>query len=286
MGMKAALQTLCVFMHYSNSPFIAKYVMVYVEELSNYFDEVILVTNERFIDNDCFVHNQKVSLVLVKNEGYDLGMFYKVFQKIDPDQYSEIACINDSNILFKSLHGIFSWGRNQQFDFWGIIDSYEKPWFSKHQDNYHIQSHFIVFNQKAIAEVITFLGQVNIQSFLDEKDTIKLRRAVVNEWEIGLSQSLINRGLTCGAYIDSQLFSKLYLSGKPVNVGFKLYSELIKSGYPLIKKKIILKKNRTDIFGFCQNWEKLIRQYGKKDWEIEILIEELNQIKRDLIEKV
>ncbi len=279
--MKVVQKKLCVFIHYSNKANIPKYVSIYLDELSRLYDQVILVTNQRCIKQDYNNSKQNVSTILVKNEGYDLGMFYKVFQTINPLEYQQIACVNDSNILFNSLLPVFTWSKSTEYDFWGLIDSYEKPWFSTHQNNYHIQSHFIVFNSKAIAKLPAFFETLNIQGIYDEKDTEKLRQKVINLWEIGLTQFLIRQDLSIGSYIDSRSFSDLYLSGKLSNVGHKLYPELIRSGFPLIKKKVILKGSWRDVFRFSTHWKSMIRQYGNKNWEIEQLIDELIQIKSE-----
>lgn len=279
--MKPIQKKLCVFIHFSKFSHIPKYVSIYVNELSNHFDQVILVSNQRTSNREFISTKQNISMMLVKNEGYDLGMFYKAFQTIDSNEYSQIACINDSNILFNELHPIFNWSKKTQYDFWGIIDSNEKPWFSTHQNNYHIQSHFIVFNQKAISKLPAFFDDLDIQHIFEEKDTAKLRKTIINSWEIGLTQFLINQGLTNGSYFDSQTYSTLYLSGKTANVGHKLFPELIRSGYPLIKKKIITQSNWKEIFSRHTHWEKMIRKYGNQDWEIEDLIVEMVQIKND-----
>jgi|GEM_PF-6573408 len=47
-----------------------------------------------------------------------------------------------------------NWGNSSDADFWGILDSFEKPWFSEHENNRHIQSHFIVFNRNEYSLVI------------------------------------------------------------------------------------------------------------------------------------
>ncbi len=279
--MKIAQKNLCIFIHFSTQAYIPQYVSIYLNELSLFFDEVILVTNQRSLKSDFPRANQNLTTLFVKNEGYDLGMFYKVFRIIDPIQYYQIACINDSNILFNELLPIFTWSMKFNFDFWGLIDSHEKPWFSTHQKNYHIQSHFIVFNQKAILKLPSYFETLNIQGIFDEKDIVKLRRTVINEWEIGLSQFLINEGLSFGSYIDSHDYSHRYLQGKQTNVGHKLHAELIKSGYPLIKLKIITKSKWTDFFRTHTHWKNLVRQYGNKDWKIEELIEEMIQIKNN-----
>ena len=267
-------------MHYSQHAYIPKYVCIYVNEISNYFDQVILVTNQRSINTESLSFNQNVSILFVKNEGYDLGMFYKAFQTIIPDEYNQIACINDSNILINKLYTIFDWSIKNPFDFWGIIDSFEKPWFSTHQDNYHIQSHFIVFNRKAIDRLPEFFNSLDVQQIYNEKDQAILRRTVINSWEIGLSQFLIKQNLSYGSFIDSRSFSQTHQS-KSSNISHKLFYRLIQSGYPLVKKKVISKSSWKDIFHLNQSWENMIRQYGNKDWNIEGLIDELKQIKKE-----
>lgn len=279
--MSITKKKLCIFLHYFPESYFPIYIQYYLNELYLYFDEVIMVTNKRKIESTPEILNNGIFIQYVKNEGYDLGMFYKAIQTIDFSQYSEIACINDSNALINSLNSIFAWGRNQKLDFWGIIDSYEKPWFSNHENNYHIQSHFIVFNERAIPEVVSYIENMNIQAFFDEKNKKTLRKAIINDWEIGLSRNLINKGLTCGAYIDSLLFLPKYISQKPVNVGFKFYDALVKAGFPLIKKKIIFRKCWRNRFHLRSNWEKLIRRYGNEDWKMNDMILELKSIKND-----
>jgi lipopolysaccharide biosynthesis protein len=274
-------KSLCVFVHYSEYRYVPKYVRMYLGELSNHFDEVILVTNKRPIKTEGIIFDQNISILLVKNEGYDLGMFYKAFKTINPANYHQIACINDSNILFNQLNPVFNWSKLNKFDFWGLIDSHEKPWFSKHSNNYHIQSHFIVFNRKAISRLPEFFDSIEVENIFAETDPVKLRHLVINSWEIGLTQYLIGKGLSYGSFVDSLPFANLYFTGKTTNIGHKLYPELIQSGYPLIKKKIITKTNWKHALQPDRNWEKMIRQYGNRHWEIDGLIEELIQIKSD-----
>jgi len=279
--MREIPKNLCVFIHYSQYACIPYYVKIYAEELSKSFDEVILVTNKRHFDKDITYKTANISTLLVKNEGYDLGMFYKAIQTIELQKYDQIACVNDSNILINPLTDIFDWSKKHQADFWGIIDSYQKPSFSTHSDNYHIQSHFIVFNQNAISKMPDFFNSLNIQEILTEKDAKKVRQLVIDKWEIGLSQFLINNGLSCTSYIDSKSLCRKYLSGKNANVSLKLYPELIRAGLPLLKVKVITKGKWKDIFRTESYWKNLIRKYGNKQWDIELITKELNQIKRD-----
>lgn len=284
--MNSIPKSLCIFVHYGMQDRIPHYVSIYLSELSFFFDQIILVTNKQSLDESSISHIQNLSILSVRNEGYDFGMFYQAFQTIDPTEYSQIACVNDSNILFNRLLPVFRWSKQVKYDFWGLIDSNEKPWFSTHEENYHIQSHFIVFNQEALLKLTAFFESFNIREIFEEKDLVKLRRLVIDKWEIGLSQFLIHEGLSAGSYIDSKSYASKFLNGKQSNVGYKLYAELIQAGLPVIKKKIIFRRNWRDVFRTKNRWEDLVRQYGNQDWEIESLIYELSKSKSGVYSQI
>lgn len=268
---------LCIFIHYFSEGYYPLYVQYYLNELYLHFDEVRLVTNRRKIEKVPELLNKDILIQVVENEGYDFGMFYKAFQEIDPSQYDQIACINDSNILFGELNTFLKWGINQQVDFWGLVDSNEAPWFSSHKNNYHIQSHFLVFNEKAIHYLPEFFSTMDVNYIFGEKDTKKLRQFIVNKWEIGLSQFLLGKGLTSASYYNSKvLFSKYKTRGK--NATHSLYQELIKEGYPLLKKKIVLKKSWRSAMGKEEPWEKLIKEYAFNGFDISLLINDIKAV--------
>ncbi|MCH6232823.1 rhamnan synthesis F family protein [Cognataquiflexum rubidum] len=271
---------LCIFIHFFKDNYFPKYVKVYVKELSGYFDELILVTNQRQVSSNESVLFPNVRLLFVPNEGYDMGMFHKATKTINLEDYSQIACINDSNILFQSLEPVFRWGNQQQLDFWGLIDSYEKPWFSTHYDNHHIQSHFLVFNKKAIDLLNKFFESIELEKLLREKDVKKLRRSVINNWEIGLTQFFKKEGLKVGSFIDSKSFSENNGIKKATNLGHSLYFRLIEEGYPMIKKKVVFNSKSLKFFFRPQiKWDAMMLKYGKKDWDIEGLVNDLKRMK-------
>lgn len=268
---------LCIFLHYFSEGYFPVYVQYYVNELYLYFDEVKIVTNNRKIVRRPEIMNEGISIQYVENEGYDFGMFYKAFQTNNPIDYNQIACINDSNILFGDLKTFFKWGINQQVDFWGLVDSYEAPWFSSHRNNYHIQSHFLVFNEKAINSLPSFFNNLDLKNIYTEKDTKKLRRYIVDKWEIGLSQFLFDKGFKSATFFDSEvLLTKYKVKGK--NITHSLYQELIKEGYPLLKKKVALKKSWRGFIGKEELWEKLIKKYANSGWNITQLIDDIKLI--------
>lgn len=277
--MDSAKRSLCVFIHFSNSSYIPFYVLLYLKELAVHFDEIILVTNKRLVENEKEIYPDTIKTLFVKNEGYDLGMFYKAFQTINSQAYRQIACINDSNILFNKLSTVFEWGKSVNLDFWGLIDSMHRPPFSTHENDYHLQSHFMVFNEKAIALLPAFFDSIHIESIFNESDIRKLREEAINQWEIGVSQFMLKNGLTIGSYFNGRIYTRLYLSGKLRNISIRLYHELIKAGCPLIKKKVILDRSFRNFIRFKPSWKKLMREYGNKDWEIKKLVHELIEMR-------
>lgn len=233
-------QSIALFIHYFTEEYIPYTVEKYVFELANHFDEIVIYTNERELTSNPFINQSAIQLKFVKNEGYDFGMFYKFFHSIDIDKYHQIACVNDSNILLTSLNVIKEIKEDQSVDFWGLIDSYQKPRFSNHDKNYHIQSHFIVFNQAAIQELKTYFNGIKIEEYYNENNAKLLRRKVINNWEIGISQHFIKKGLKAKSLFCSRTISLQH--GLPLgkNLTFKLARKLIEMGYPIVKRKALI----------------------------------------------
>lgn len=266
-------KSICFFLHFHPGVSVPLYVQYYVNELSHYFDEVRLVTNHRNKEISSDGLNPNIRLQYEKNEGYDYGMFYKGFSSINPEAYHRIACVNDSNLLIKPLNTFFEWNRLDEMDFCGLVDSDEAPWFSTHKNNYHIQSHFIVFNEKAIALLPNFFRNARPDKLFQEKSLKQLRRKVINDWEIGISQYLINNGLLCASFYDSsRLLRKNNSKGK--NVTHALYEELLAEGYPLLKKKIVLEKKWNLVYKKRQIKD-IVAKYGNKEWNLLKAVDEI-----------
>ncbi len=274
---------ICIFSHYFQGNYIPYYVLVYLNELKNYFDEILVVTNTRNPENIAQIENPPFSVLFVNNEGYDLGMFYKAFRKINYSDYEQIAFINDSNVVFGSLRLLFEWGNKQPVDFWGMVDSHQQPGYSTHSDNYHIQSHFIVLNKKAIDLLPVYMDQVNFEELIKISDISFLKKKVINDWEIGFTQFLLKNKLTCKTYIDSKKYAERYKNGLPVNVTTKLYGYTIADGVPVIKKRVITSTDLRHIFTIKGNWKRLIKKYGEDSFGIEQLIKELQTIRKNEI---
>ena len=273
--MPVAKNNLCVFVHYSRANSVPRYVRLYVNELSHYFDEVKVLTNNHELSLGTSF-NGNVSMWHTINQGYDFGMFFRFSESTNLNDYSQVAIINDSNLLLNKLAPVFNWGNSNDVDFWGIIDSHEKPWFSQRKDAFHIQSHFLVFNKKAIEKLPSFFESMNLEEIMNETDQKKLRRLVIDQWEIGLSQFLLAEGLQCASFIDSKSFLSSHKTKKK-NATHELYNELIAAGYPLLKKKIALKKTLHGLIGKTDPLLKFLLRYSNTDWDIEEALLEIRK---------
>lgn len=265
---------ICIFLHHSDLEQLPYYVRLYIEELSIYFDKVVVLSNNANLKSTDYFPGNNIDFVYQVNRGYDFGKFYTYVISQNLQHYSQIAIVNDSNILLKKLDPFFITDDNDEPDFWGMIDSYEKPWFSTHPDNYHIQSHFIVLNKKAIDLLPVFFQKTDIESIMNESNMVEVRRKVINDWEIGLSQFFLKNGLKLHSMFHSKDIQLKYKSKKR-NVANALYYQLAKEGYPLLKRKTVLAKNKW-YERKTETWQQTILDFMNPGWNSHKLIEELD----------
>ncbi|MDD2437423.1 MAG: rhamnan synthesis F family protein [Massilibacteroides sp.] len=270
-------QSICAFIHYSQGNKIPYNVEVYIKELVRFFDVVRLITNRRSIENQ-HVLPSCVQVQFEKNEGYDFGLFNKFFNSINRTKYHTIACINDSNVLINKLDPVFQWGKNQTADFWGIIDSNERPWFSTHKENYHLQSHFLIFRNTAIAKLENYFNWLDMDSILEIEDVKKLRRKIINDWEIGLSCYFKQEGISINSYCKSSEFNHRHHKKTDVNTMHKLPKELVRANFPIVKKKILQKELKHWLGGVrARCWTNLVVQHGNNEWNLNEILKEIKQ---------
>lgn len=258
----------CVFVHYSETVTLPYYVQIYIRELSKYFDKVTVLSNNALLGEQDQQLSSIVEFRYFTNKGYDFGMFYRFIINENLNIYKQLAIVNDSNFLVKKLEHVFNWAKNENPDYWGMVDSIENPHFSTHADNYHIQSHFIVLNEKAINLFPEFLKSIDAEKILNIADPDKLRYKVINDWEIGLSQFLIGNNLKIASFINSKKMIEKYHPKKD-NVTFSLFEEIIShEKYPLLKRKLATMKKKWYKFKKIR-WQETILKYGEEEWELE-----------------
>ncbi len=243
------MKSICFFSSYFQGETLPYYVKFYLENLCPHFTEIVFLNNRKELheESKLFLQSRGISTMMVDNEGYDFGMWYKAFKAIDTSSYNRVALVNDSCILFKSLDDDFIRINASSADCIGMIIS----------DRYstHLQSFFLVYNQRVIQ---------TIRNYFLEKGIINDYRTVIQTYEIGLCKFLIEKGFCLESlYNNSQrAFAK--------NPSFALITQLIEEGMPLIKKKIVYRNYRGLEYywivrmNFETDYRKHIRQIENK----------------------
>jgi hypothetical protein len=226
------MKSLCFFISYTESNHTAD--LPYIKELHRHFDEVVVITNVGMDNND-------YKYMILPNMGYDFGFLYRALEATDLSGVRVLGFINNSNILLsdRNLDGFFSWCRSNNSNFFGITDSNEAPRGIKPNESYHIQSHFLVFENEAINLLTDFFEEINFKKLFAIKNQKKLRKAIIKQCEIGLSQYMIKKGQRPISWFRAEKMNPRYSRSVHTNIHVMLWEELIKEGYPLMKKKIV-----------------------------------------------
>ena len=172
------MKSICLFSSYFNQPSIPYYVKFYLETITPCFSETLFITNEKELDEDSlyFLNANNIRVLKVKNEGWDFGMWYKAISQLDTHQYQQIALINDSCVLFKQPTYFFDWLKHSDADVCGMTDS--------NAIHYHLQSYFLVFNHKAIPDMVNYFNTHKLLKDVQE---------VIETYELGLSKMLADK---------------------------------------------------------------------------------------------
>ncbi|MBX7050495.1 MAG: rhamnan synthesis F family protein [Flavobacteriales bacterium] len=217
------MKALCLYSSFVTGNDIPFYVRYYLQQLRPHFTKLVYITNERSMTEEAksFLEHEKIDLMFVQNEGYDFGMWGKALDVEGAVGWNRIALVNDSCILFKPLDEDFRRINASNADYVGMIIS----------DRYatHLQSFFLVINERAIP--------VMMEHF-KEHGLIADYRELIQRYEIGLSQKMINKGMHVMSLYGNEFRSF------PKNPSFALVRELIQEGIPLIKKKIVFRNYR------------------------------------------
>jgi hypothetical protein len=189
-----------------------------------------------------------------ENLGYDFGFFYQALQNIELGEYERIAFVNDSNEVVRlgSFNDIFEWANQEENELWGVTDA-DLNANGMLGRKYHIQSHFLVFEKKGIELLSSFFEDINFEEdyLVSPKG---LRNRIIKNCEIGLTQYFLKNGLKAKSYFsvnDAKCPNPMFLNCQ-LNVHVSKWKELVDSGYPLIKRKII----SGYYSGALNNWKK------------------------------
>lgn len=225
------IRTLCIFATYNPSNNMSSNTIIYINELCRYYERVIVVaTGTRIYNIDDLDH--RVRLYYAPNKNYDFGLWYRIVEYINIDKLDEVALINDSCHIIRSLSNTISYIRSCGERFVGITDSHEK--------SYHIQSYFLVFRGYApISRMKEFFISRDMNRSRNYDDTVL-------DFEIALTP-FITEVVEYKALYTIENIHMLRTTGSKIankeleinqyNSAWMLWDVLLSLGCPLLKKK-------------------------------------------------
>lgn len=217
---------LVIYAAYDADGFVDKADIYYIRALQEIADNIIYIADNELIAGEAEKISKEVNYIKAEKHGeYDFGSYKRGFMYAKEygllEDIDELILCNDS--CYAPVHSfkpIFAKMQKEQIDFWGITENIE---ISR-----HIQSYFMVFRPQV------FKAKV-FENFLASVKPQKQVRDVIENYEIGLSQSLIKANFICKAYIP---YPKRYpLARKKGKNLTACPIWMINQGSPIVKKK-------------------------------------------------
>ncbi len=251
--------SVCIFSHYDKDNIIDEYVVYYLKKLSEQgFDIVFVSTVESLSQNEIEKILPFCRDVLVKeNIGYDFGAWQTGISYLKDELflYESVLLCNDS--VYAPIYPFAEMFQKMQgrFDFWGVTDS--------HEIYHHLQSYFMVFDKKVVKSEV-------FQDIWKNYKVYKIKRNIILQYEIGLSQRLLKAGFSMGVYCP---YDKLQTT-RVRNASHYNWRELLeKFRCPMLKIELLRDNPKNiDISG----WEEAIQ--NSSDYDVSLIKNHLQRM--------
>lgn len=240
-----------VFAHYDKDSIIDDYVIYYLHELKKIVDTLVFVSCSDLSESEILKVSGIASHVIAEvHDEYDFGSYKRGFfyLKDKLNEYDELIFANDScyGPLYP-LEEVFSKMELQGCDFWGITKN-RFGRFKKGNNKYvvkkrpHIQSYFLVFSKKVFISNVFYEFMNSITHMSDKNE-------VIINYEIGLSEKLINAGFSCNSYINALYgFNQVLIS----------FWRLLIHNYKMPFVKCSILRHQNDDLTTTAMWEEFI----------------------------
>lgn len=257
-----------VFAHYDKDELVDDYVIYYLKSLKETAQNIIFVSCGNLSDEEKSKLDGIVSHIIAEHhEEYDFGSYKRGFFYLKEnnllENIDELVLANDSCFgPFYPFTEIFTEMEKKDCDFWGITKNnfgYRKVPNHFFVRRPHIQSYFIVLKNN------TFKSD-DFTNFMKSIKPENNKCVVVSNYEIGLSEMLVEMGFRYDVYIDA------YERINNMTI-YKWCQLILKYKMPFMKCSLprLVNKNLTTIEGY----QEIIKQVS--DYPVE-LIE--NNVKR------
>mgnify|MGYP000301584824 FL=1 len=257
-----------VFAHYDKDELVDDYVIYYLKSLKETAQNIIFVSCGNLSDVEKSKLDGIVSHIIAEHhEEYDFGSYKRGFLYLKEnnllENIDELVLANDSCFgPFYPFTEIFTEMEKKDCDFWGITKNnfgYRKVPNHFFVRRPHIQSYFIVLKNN------TFKSD-DFTNFMKSIKPENSKCVVVSNYEIGLSEMLVEMGFRYDVYIDA------YERINNMTI-YKWRQLILKYKMPFMKCSLprLVNKNLTTI----ERYQEIIKQVS--DYPVE-LIE--NNVKR------
>ena len=208
------MRRIAVMAHYDANGLLDPYLMPFVRQLSQLCEKVFIVSTSG-VTNDWVSQFSNVYKNQKENIGYDFCSYKFGLDQVDGlHSYHQLIICNDSFYTLDhfSLDKLLT-AASKEADIVGLTDNY--------QFSYHLQSYFLVFNQRA-------LHSKWFASFWSKVQPLKNKMQIIWRYEIGLSQTALMAGLTLNAlykplntkvgHIKSRILNKFLGAANPTHM--------------------------------------------------------------------
>jgi len=250
-------QRIAIFAHYDKDNIIDDYVIYYLNALKEVAQKIIFVSDCNLIIEEQNKLQDIVDFIITeKHDEYDFGSYKRGFlfaleNNLLKDTYQCIFANDSCYGPFNSLKALFETMEQKECDrncdFWGItqnkigLDKKKNIYFSCKRP--HLQSYFLVFKKNV------FLSETFIEFIKSIKKEENKHEVIIN-YEIGLSEKLVNAGFKWESFI------KVFL-----NKNSSIYKwDKIISNYNMPFLKCSLPKLKHQHLVIIDNYEKIIKQ--------------------------
>lgn len=180
---KSTIRRLAIFAHYDKDDIVDNYVYYYLEELKKVCSVVHCVSTAKLNTAHIEQLNRKgINVTCRPNIGYDFMSYKLGLSLYDLIDFDEVVICNDSVYgPFQPLEKVFCSENVSDCDFWGITDSF--------QTTHHIQSYFVAFRKQAV-------NTMQFKDFWAEVKTLNNKQDIIDDYEIGLTKTLLDASLS------------------------------------------------------------------------------------------
>ncbi len=225
------MKRLICYAHFDANGIVRPFVLHALQVIQPLCVDLIFISNSPLTDQDRAQLSKSCSTIIVNNNtGYDFYMWKLGLESVELSLYDEVVLMNSSVFgpLF-DMDAAFVQMSQLSCDFWGITECFQiQP---------HIQTYFLVFNQKVIRSEA-------FQSFWHGVLPYKNKMQVIQSYEVGLTQWLVESGFQAGVLCPFDRIGEFCTAaGKRLrrkdNASVKFAVELLEAGSPFLKRDAV-----------------------------------------------